>query len=191
MHELERHLGEAHRQAARLVRHQAELGEAVREFGAAMAALGRYEEWVRRLKGREGQGVGEESLAGWVGAGSSASAERELGLLSLQGGGPACPTHPLTHPHRQGMVAEGFGHLGERAAAASKLCAETSTSLSATFEAPLKEFVRTVGAAKKVMADRSAALQAYQQVGGWSEGGLVMYVVWGEKNEAAGHGCEG
>jgi hypothetical protein len=47
VHELERHLGEAHRQAARLVRHQAELGEAVREFGASMAALGRYEESVR------------------------------------------------------------------------------------------------------------------------------------------------
>lgn len=89
MHELERHLGEAHRQAARLVRHQvgrwrggalgwvnsslsaypspshvllnqlhpaqAELGEAVREFGAAMAALGRYEESVRE---REGRGLG-------------------------------------------------------------------------------------------------------------------------------------
>ena len=44
--ELERHLGEAHRQAARLVRHQAELGEAVHEFGLAMSALGRFEESV-------------------------------------------------------------------------------------------------------------------------------------------------
>lgn len=34
---------------------QAELGEAVREFGAAMAALGRYEESVRE---REGRGLG-------------------------------------------------------------------------------------------------------------------------------------
>lgn len=33
--------------AAYFVHPQAELGEAVREFGAAMAALGRYEESVR------------------------------------------------------------------------------------------------------------------------------------------------
>ena len=44
--ELERHLGEAHRQASRLVRQQAELGESVHEFGAAMTALGRYEQSV-------------------------------------------------------------------------------------------------------------------------------------------------
>ncbi|EFN54738.1 hypothetical protein CHLNCDRAFT_59686 [Chlorella variabilis] len=44
VHELERHLSEVHRQASRLVRHQAELGESVREFGVAMTALGRYEE---------------------------------------------------------------------------------------------------------------------------------------------------
>lgn len=43
-HELERHLAEAHRQASRLVRHQQEMGESVREFGVSMAALGRYEE---------------------------------------------------------------------------------------------------------------------------------------------------
>ncbi len=57
MFELERHLGEAHRQAARLVRHQAELGESVREFGASMASLGRYEESVRR-GGRVGVRLG-------------------------------------------------------------------------------------------------------------------------------------
>lgn len=55
--ELERHLGEAHRQAARLVRHQAELGESVREFGASMASLGRYEESVRRAPAA-GPGLG-------------------------------------------------------------------------------------------------------------------------------------
>ncbi|KAL4452515.1 hypothetical protein ABPG75_008177 [Micractinium tetrahymenae] len=105
--ELERHLGEAHRQAARLVRHQAELGESVREFGAAMASLGRYEE--------------------------------------------------------SGLVADSFGQLGERAEAVSRLCGESSEGLAASFEAPLKEFVRTVRAVKKVMADRSGALAALQQ----------------------------
>ncbi len=50
VHELERHLSEAHRQASRLVRHQAELGESVREFGVSMTALGRYEESVRAME---------------------------------------------------------------------------------------------------------------------------------------------
>lgn len=125
---------------------------------------------------------------------------------------PPCPATP------QGVVADGFGQLGERAEAVSKLCSSSSASLASSFEAPLKEFVRTVAvswwwwwclmgvpalllfrmrllssrqeggrrccgpagqccnqmvlpwahaaqAAKKVMADRSAALQAYQQVG--------------------------
>jgi sorting nexin-1/2 len=42
--ELEGHLEVAHRQAARLVRHHADMGAAVAEFGGAMAALGRHEE---------------------------------------------------------------------------------------------------------------------------------------------------
>jgi hypothetical protein len=50
-HELERHLAEAHRQASRLVRHQQEMGESVREFGVSMAALGRYEESVSPVTG--------------------------------------------------------------------------------------------------------------------------------------------
>lgn len=77
---------------------------------------------------------------------------------------PAC-SHALHPPyHAQGVVADSFGQLGERAASVSGLCAQTSASLAASFEAPLKECVRTVGAVKKVMADRSAALQAYQAV---------------------------
>ncbi|PSC72138.1 sorting nexin 1 [Micractinium conductrix] len=107
VYELERHLGEAQRQAGRLVRHQAELGEAVKEFGAAMGTLGRYED--------------------------------------------------------AGLVGDSFGQLGERAQAVSALCGQTSESLATSFEAPLKEFVRTVAAVKKVMARRSAALAAYQQ----------------------------
>ena len=63
-------------------------------------------------------------------------------------------------------MADSFGQLGERAASVAKLCAATSGQLAASFEAPLKECVRTVGAVKKVMADRSAALQAYQAVSG-------------------------
>lgn len=63
-------------------------------------------------------------------------------------------------------MADSFGQLGERADAVSKLCASSSASLAASFEAPLKEFVRTAKAVKKVCADRSAALQAYQQARG-------------------------
>ena len=37
-------------------------------------------------------------------------------------------------------------------------------TLSKSFEAPLKEFVRAVKAVKKVVADRSAALATFQQV---------------------------
>ena len=44
--ELEKHLGEAHRQASRLVRHQEELAVAIQEFGTAMVTLGRFEEAV-------------------------------------------------------------------------------------------------------------------------------------------------
>lgn len=71
--ELEKHLGEAHRQASRLVRHQAELGAATQEFGTAMITLGRFEEAVRAA--RRGA-VGQEgslpllccSLYPWLGA---------------------------------------------------------------------------------------------------------------------------
>jgi sorting nexin-1/2 len=44
MYELEGHLAELHRQASRLVRHQHSMGSAIAEFGASMAALGRYED---------------------------------------------------------------------------------------------------------------------------------------------------
>ena len=64
----------------------------------------------------------------------------------------------------QGLVADSFGRLGDRADAMGRLCAESSSCLASCFEAPLKEFVRGVKAVKKVCADRSAALAAYQQV---------------------------
>ena len=41
---LEGHLAEAHRQATRLLKRQSDLGVAVAEFGAAMAALGALED---------------------------------------------------------------------------------------------------------------------------------------------------
>lgn len=110
--DLERHLGEAHRQASRLVRHQGELGAAVAEFGSAMSSLGRYE---------------EVAPAG---------------------------------------VGDAFAALGERADAISRLCRDASDRLAASFEAPLKEFTRMVKAARKVMADRSAALSALQAARG-------------------------
>ncbi len=40
VNQLEGHLAEAHRQSARLIKRQAELGQAVQEFGKAMEALG-------------------------------------------------------------------------------------------------------------------------------------------------------
>jgi len=94
---------------------------------------------------------------------------------------PACLTcltrlaPPPPPPPLQGLVGDSFGQLGERAEAVARLCGETSEGLATCFEAPLKEFVRTVGAVKKVMADRGAALAAYQQVGagrgwGWGHG---------------------
>lgn len=64
-------------------------------------------------------------------------------------------------------MANSFGQLGERAEAVSRLFAQSSEGLAASFEAPLKEFVRTVRAVKKVMADRSGALAALQQVCEW------------------------
>ena len=81
VHELERHLGEVHRQAARLVRHQAELGESVREFGAAMTALGRYEESVSEgLAGSRACG-----LFMWVGGGRWTGAGCSRGICLLGG----------------------------------------------------------------------------------------------------------
>ena len=70
-------------------------------------------------------------------------------------------------------MGDSFGQLGERADAMSRLCGQASTTLASTFEAPLKECVRTVTAVKKVMLARSTALQAHQQVGGrWRVGGV-------------------
>ena len=40
---LEGHLAEAHKQAGRLLRRQAELGSAMSEFGAAMAGVGAFD----------------------------------------------------------------------------------------------------------------------------------------------------
>ena len=92
----------------------------------------------------------------------------------------------------QGLVGDSFGQLGERAESVSRLCSQTSDTLASSFEAPLKEFVRTVKAVKKVMADRSAALQACQQVGGAGAGcgGACAGWVWegwaGEKGRPGG-----
>lgn len=82
-----------------------------------------------------------------------------------------CSLQPVTHQPSsaaycsQGQVADSFGRLGDRASDVARLCSSTSSSLASSFEAPLKEFVRGVRAVKKVCADRSAALAAYQQVG--------------------------
>ena len=42
--QLEGHLGEVHRHAARLIKRQAELGASLSEFGAAMVGLGKFEQ---------------------------------------------------------------------------------------------------------------------------------------------------
>lgn len=112
MAELEGHLEQTHRQAARLVRLHADLGAAVAEFGTAMAALGRH----------------EEAEAGPAGTALSAS----------------------------------FSQLGDRSGAVAAVCRRSSEGLAASFEAPLKEFTRSVRAAKKAMADRADALAARQ-----------------------------
>jgi len=43
MFQLEAHLSEAHRQAQRLIRQQANLGGALAEFGESMLGLGKFE----------------------------------------------------------------------------------------------------------------------------------------------------
>ena len=106
IYELENHLAEVHKQAGRLVRHQAEMGNAISDFGASMAALGRCED---------------------------------------------------------DDVSEAFTRLSERANGVSSACNTTALEMSKSFEAPLKEFTRAVKAAKKVVADRSDALESYQR----------------------------
>ena len=54
-----------------------------------------------------------------------------------------------------------LGQLGQRADAVSGIHRESAESIGRCLEAPLKEFVRMVKAAKKVVGDRSAALAAY------------------------------
>lgn len=104
--QLEGHLSEAHRQAARLIKRQTELGQAVQEFGKAMEGLGKFEE---------------------------------------------------------GRLSDGFAALGNKSDCLSRFLLEEAAGLAVTFEAPLKEFVRTVKAAKATMADRSTALAALTQ----------------------------
>ncbi|KAK9907498.1 hypothetical protein WJX75_004827 [Coccomyxa subellipsoidea] len=63
----------------------------------------------------------------------------------------------------QGRLADDFINLGEKAESLARSSQEQAGSLGASFEAPLKEYVRMVRSAKAVMADRSLALGALQQ----------------------------
>ena len=55
-----------------------------------------------------------------------------------------------------------LGALSTQAAAVSNVSLQSSQELATTFEAPMKEFMRAVHAAKKAMSDRSDALAARQ-----------------------------
>jgi sorting nexin-1/2 len=59
-------------------------------------------------------------------------------------------------------VIRSFVTLSDRAAAVAGVSKRSSEELAASFEAPMKEFMRSVRAAKKAMADRSEALAARQ-----------------------------
>lgn len=104
---LEAHLAEAHRQAGRLLRKEADLGAALAEFGAAAEALGKQDD-VGPLRGA-------------------------------------------------------FGALYGRAGEVAALSKARSEAMAAEFQAPLKEFTRTIKSVQAAMADRAAALAAYSQ----------------------------
>ena len=59
-------------------------------------------------------------------------------------------------------VVRSFAALSDRAAAVAAISRRSSEELAASFEAPMKEFMRSVRAAKKAMSDRSDALAARQ-----------------------------
>jgi len=59
-------------------------------------------------------------------------------------------------------VVRSFAALSDRAAAVAGISRRSSEELAASFEAPMKEFMRSVRAAKKSMSDRSDALAARQ-----------------------------
>ncbi|KAK9843542.1 hypothetical protein WJX81_008116 [Elliptochloris bilobata] len=62
----------------------------------------------------------------------------------------------------RGPLADGFSNLGAKADSLARASQVQADALGASFEAPLKEFVRLVRSAKAVMADRGAALSALQ-----------------------------
>jgi sorting nexin-1/2 len=59
-------------------------------------------------------------------------------------------------------VVRSFAALSDRAAAVAGVSRRSSEELATAFEAPMKEFMRSVRAAKKTMSDRSEALAARQ-----------------------------
>ncbi len=101
--ELEKHLGEAHRQASRLVRHQAELGAAVQEFGTAMITLGRFEEAVSEARHRR-KGRAAAERARWPCCGCFCALGEEAAASCVQ----ACtPTTEWSLRKRTGGQTEG------------------------------------------------------------------------------------
>jgi sorting nexin-1/2 len=66
--------------------------------------------------------------------------------------------------HERGEgVGDTFSDLGDRACGVADLSRRSADDLAKSFEAPLKELVRAVKAAKKVAVDRSAALAEWRQ----------------------------
>jgi len=113
---LEGHLVEAHRQAGRLVRKEAELAGALAEFGNAAEQLGKYDD---------------------------------------------------------GPVRAAFDVLCARAGQISVASRQRADVMAATFEAPLKEFSRTIRCVQVAVADRATALGAYVQAKGDLDGKKV------------------
>mmetsp|Transcript_17343 Transcript_17343/g.29662 ORF Transcript_17343/g.29662 Transcript_17343/m.29662 type:complete len:437 (-) Transcript_17343:572-1882(-) len=104
---LETHLVEAHRQAARLVRKEADLSTALTEFGVAAEQLGKHD--------------------------ADGSVHAAMDVLCARS-----------------------GQIG----AASR---QRADALALEFEAPFKEFARTIKSVQVAMADRASALSLYSQ----------------------------
>lgn len=123
INQLEAHLAEAHRQSARLIKRQAELGQAVQEWGKAMESLG-MQPFVYH---------------------------------------PCSTMLSCTGRFEDGAIADGCMHLSEKSDCLARMLSSQAHALGDSFEGPLKEFVRTIRAAKATIADRAAALAALSQ----------------------------
>lgn len=139
--DLENHMEEAHVQACKVVKHYSKLASSLAEFGAALTVLAR----------RQGSSpLKDAPLSLFKGAPpplASSAASQTLHSNNSNGNGlDAAASH--------------LARLSQRVLAVSSVCQKASESLSRSFEAPMREFLRQVKSAKKAMSDRSEALAA-------------------------------